>query len=227
MVVRKHAPARFGPGASVPPEAGRPAMGAPDASGSVAPVDSDRRPVRPYTAGRRVRWPLLALVPVLAAFAVDLYGLLDQRRVNVMLARGELALVAERDTARGRLAHAYRLHTGGRLEEAVEAYAEIAPGAEPELRSVQRFNLANLYLERAVEFEANDEIQPAMSLVELAKQNYREILADDSDHWDARYNLSRALEMLPDVAAVDYEDEFNPERSPLAPQAARTYEGLP
>ena len=202
-------------------------MGAPDASGSVAPVDSHRSPARPYTAGRRARWPLLALVPVLAAFAVDLYGLLGERRVNVMLARGEIALVAERDTARGRLAHAYRLHTGGRLEEAVEAYGEIVPGAEPELRSVQRFNLANLYLERAAELEANDEIQPAMSLVELAKQNYREILADDSDHWDARYNLSRALEFLPDVAAVDYEDEFNPERSPQSRQAARSYEGLP
>ena len=227
MVARKHAPARSRHGAPVPPEAGRPAMGAPGASGSVAPAASNRWPVRPYTAGQRGRWPLLALVPVLAAFAVDLYGLLDQRRVNVMLARGELAFVAERDTARGRLAHAYRLHTGGRLEEALEAYGEIAPDAEQELRSVQRFNLANLYLERAVELEADDEIQPAMSLVELAKQNYREILAHDSDHWDARYNLSRALELLPDVAAVDYEDEFNPERSPQARQAARSYEGLP
>ena len=62
--------------------------------------------------------------------------------------------------------------------------------------------------------ERENEIQPAMSLVELAKQNYREILARDPHHWDARYNLSRALEMLPDVAAVDFEDEVNPERSP-------------
>ncbi len=166
-------------------------------------------------------------MPVLVVFAVDLYGLLDQRRVNAMLARGELALVAERDTARGRLARAYRLHTGGRLEEALAAYGTVAPDAEPDLRSVQRFNLGNLYLERAVELERKDEIQPAMSLVELAKQNYREILARDSHHWDARYNLSRALEMLPDIGAVDFEDEFNPERSPQAPQASRSYEGLP
>lgn len=144
-----------------------------------------------------------------------------------MLARGELASVAERDTERGRLAHAYRLHAGGRLEEALEAYRTAAPDAEPELRSVHRFNLANLYLERAVVLEAEDEIQPALSLVELAKQNYREILARDADHWDARYNLSRALEMLPDVGAVDYENEWNPERSPQAPRAARSYEGLP
>ena len=60
----------------------------------------------PGPARRHGRWLLYALVPVLAVLAVDLYGLLDQVRVNAMLDRGELAPVAERDTARGRLAHA-------------------------------------------------------------------------------------------------------------------------
>lgn len=214
MVARKDGQAR----SRGPAVADRPAPRAPAPSRSGTPATAIRRPVW---------WSLHALIAVLAAFAVDLYGLLDQRRVNAMLARGEFAPVAERDTARGRLARAYRLHTAGRLQEALTAYATIAPDADPELRSVQRFNLANLYLERAVELEANDEIQLATSLVELAKQSYREILARDPHHWDARYNLSRALEMLPDVAAVDFEDEFNPERSPQAPQATRSYEGLP
>ena len=178
-------------------------------------------------SGFRVRWPVYALVPVLAILGVDLYRLLDEWRVNAMLARGDVALVAERDTLRGRLAGAYRLHASGKLTEAIAAYGAIAPESEPELHKVRHFNLANLYLERAAELERKDQIQPAMSLVELAKQNYREILARDPHHWDSRHNLSRALEMLPDIAAVDYENERNPERSPQAPQAARTYEGLP
>ena len=181
----------------------------------------------PARAGRRAWWPLYALAPVLVAFAADLYGLLDRRQVNGMLARGELTLLAERDTVRGRLARAWLLHAGGRLEEALVAYGTVAPDTQPELRPVQLFNLANLYLERAVQLEGQDEIQPATSLVELAKQNYREVLARDPGHWDARYNLSRALEMLPDVGAVDYEDEFNPERSPQSPRVTRSYEGLP
>ena len=179
-------------------------------------------------AGRRHSWwCLAALLPVLAILTFDLFGLLDQRRVNAMLARGEIARVAERGTVRGRIARAYRLHMDGKLEDAIVAYGAIALESEPELRAVRHFNLANLYLERAVELEREDETQAAMSLVELAKQNYREILALDPPHWDARYNLSRALEMLPDIAAVDYENELNPERSPQAPQAAPTYEGLP
>ena len=181
------------------------------------------------SARLHARWPVYTLVPVLAVLGVDLYRLLDQWRVNAMLARGDIALVAERDTLRGRLASAYRLHASGRLTEAIAAYGAVAPESEPdpELRQVQHFNLANLYLERAAELERSDQVQPAMSLVELAKQNYREILARDPLHWDSRHNLSRALEMLPDIAAVDYENERNPERSPQAPRAARTYEGLP
>ena len=178
-------------------------------------------------AGSPARWPVYALVAVLAVLCVDLYGLLDHRRANAMLARGEIALLAQRDTLRGQLARAYRLHADGKLQEAIAAYGAIASESEPELRKAQYFNLANLYLERAAELERADQTQSAMSLVELAKQNYREILARDPHHWDSRYNLSRALEMLPDIAAVNYENERNPERSPQAPQAVRSYEGLP
>ena len=184
-------------------------------------------PAAPAARGHGARWPLVALVAVLATFVVDLAGLLEQRRVNAMPTRERIAVLAEHDTVRGALARAYRLQSGGRLQEAIADYGVIALDSEPELRTVQLFNLANLYLERAVQLEREDEIQPAMSLVELAKQNYREILARDPDHWDSRYNLSRALELLPDIAAVTYENERNPERSPQAPRAARTYEGLP
>ena len=178
-------------------------------------------------AGGSPWWYLAVLLPLAGALALDLYGLLEDRRVNRALAQNHVAIVAERDTLRGALARAYRLHTGGELSAAVAAYGAVALDEEPELRAVQLFNLANLYLEQAVELERADEMQSSVSLVELAKQNYREILARDPHHWDARHNLSRALEMLPDIAAVDYENERNPERSPRARQAARTYEGLP
>ena len=185
-------------------------------------------PHRRTGPGSRVPWwYLAALLPLAGAFALDLYGLLEDRQVNRALAQNQVAFVAERDTLRGALVRAYRLHADGELSAAVAAYGAVALDEQPELRAVQLFNLANLYLEQAVELERADEMQSSVSLVELAKQNYREILAREPRHWDARHNLSRALEMLPDIAAVDYENERNPERSPRARQAARTYEGLP
>ncbi len=181
--------------------------------------------VKSGAVGRLAWWCLAALL--LGAFAFELHGLLEARRINAVLARNDLTFIAESDTVRGQFARAFRLHASGKLHEAVAAYGGIALEREPELRAIQLFNLANLYLAQAVELERAEELQSAMSLVELAKQNYREILVSNPRHWDARYNLSRALEMLPDVPAVDYENERNPERSPRAPQAARTYEGLP
>ena len=217
MVARRVENAASGGGAPASVLGGRHSRSIPGSPRSF--VSMERRTPR--------RWPVHVLVAVLAMLAFDLYGLVDKRQINAKLARGELALVAERDTLRGQLARAHRLHASGSIQEAIDAYGAIGAESEPELRQVQYFNLANLYLERAVELERADELQPAMSLVELAKQNYREILAADPHHWDSRHNLSRALEMLPDIAAVDYENERNPERSPPAPRAARTYEGLP
>ena len=59
-----------------------------------------------------------------------------------MLARGEIARVAERDTVRGRFARAFRLHADGRLQAAIDAYGAIASEAAPELGTAQYFNLA-------------------------------------------------------------------------------------
>ena len=38
----------------------------------------------------------------------------------------------------------------------------------------------------------------AIPLLELAKENYREVLRNDPGQWDARYNLERAQRLLPD-----------------------------
>jgi mxaK protein len=191
-----------------------------------------RRSHRPAAgSAQRVRrlahWLVYALGLTLAVIAVDLRGLLAQTAANEALARGDVGPYAELASPRGQLARAYRLHRDGRLEEALAAYGAISASAAPEVRAVQRFNLANLYLERAVDHERAEEERLAITLIELAKQHYREILARDEGHWGARYNLSRALQMLPDLASVEFDDDVMPERSPRAPQAARAYDRLP
>ena len=43
----------------------------------------------------------------------------------------------------------------------------------------------------------------AVTLIELAKQGYRELLRNDPEHWDARYNLERAQRLLPEPEEID------------------------
>ena len=175
----------------------------------------------------RARWPVAALVIVVAALAVEWHALRETVRVNTAIERGELGALAERDTPRGHLAQAYRLHLEGRLEEALEAYRAVSVADDPEVREVVHYNLANLYLQRAVQLERAGEESLAISLVELAKENYRVILARNPEHWDARHNLSRALQILPDLPSVNYEDDVMPERSPQAPRSAPAFDQLP
>jgi mxaK protein len=56
-----------------------------------------------------------------------------------------------------------------------------------------------------------------LPLVELAKQNYRDLLRDDPNQWDARYNLESALRLAPDTDTSDEADSPPPENRDHAP----------
>ncbi len=187
-----------------------------------AAVRGSRRGARRRT---RAAWTVLA--SLMAWLAVELHGLSGARAVNAAIDRDRLDWLARMDSPRGRLAAAYLAQRDGRLEEALTVYGEVDAQSDPRLRDVLRFNLGNLYLARAAQLEAAGEKALSISLIEQAKENYREVLRADPGSWDARYNLSRALEMLPDLEDVQYGEEVNPERSPQAPRADSVYERLP
>ena len=86
---------------------------------------------------------------------------------------------------------------------------------------------ANLYFREASQLREIGSNDLAMPLLELAKQNYREILRTDSGHWDAKYNLELALILAPDTDPVDALEEVNPERSPRALTKIHSREPLP
>ncbi|MFI4923281.1 MAG: MxaK protein, partial [Burkholderiales bacterium] len=66
-----------------------------------------------------------------------------------------------------------------------------------------KFNSANLNLRDALAKRSEHAEGEALPLIELAKQSYREVLRADSDNWDARYNLERALRLAPEKEEGD------------------------
>jgi mxaK protein len=95
------------------------------------------------------------------------------------------------------------------------------------MRADIRYNLANLYLRRALQYRENDADDLALPLVELAKENYRDVLREDSQDWFAKYNLELALRIAPETDLEPVEEERNPEHNPRSAAGIQVRQPLP
>lgn len=164
---------------------------------------------------------------LLLAVAYDSLQLVQDRQFNDALSAGDVASLDGPVSPERQFAQAYALQQQRDFRAAVKAYAAIDAPAESQLQLHIKFNLANLYFREAKTLREAGDNDLAMPLIELAKQNYREILRIDSNHWDAKYNLELALILHPETDPVDPLDEMNPERSPRAITKVQSRNPLP
>lgn len=99
----------------------------------------------------------------------------------------------------GLFSKAYAEQQTGNYQKARIVYISLATTDNRELRLMSMFNLANTFLQQALEFDLDKDADQAIPLIELAKSSYRDLLSIDSQYWNAKYNLERALKILPDT----------------------------
>lgn len=105
-----------------------------------------------------------------------------------------------------RLAWANALSAGGDFDRAEAVFNELIQlNRQDSTGRAAQFNLANMYLRRALQLDTNE--SRAGPLLELAKQRYRDLLWISPDAWDARYNLERALRLAPEPADGEVGDK--------------------
>lgn len=159
---------------------------------------------------RLTRWALALAALLLVAVLLDAALLWRDVQRNALIAAGTPPTdspVPELRFARAyALAHSPAASAAG--DAAQNAYRSLQ--ADPTLGAAARFNSANLLLRQAVEVRAGEQPAQAMPLIELAKEQYRELLRQDPQHWDARYNLERAQRLLPDPQDSDLEPAAAP-----------------
>ena len=170
---------------------------------------------------------------VLAAFAVDGARLWHAERINDRISASQVAgapAIPEADAAglpelRFAQAHAMAANAG-QSDAALNRYRALQ-GAST-LGQAARFNSANLLLRQAILVQASSQPGQAIPLIELAKETYRDILRQQPDHWDARYNLERAQRLLPDPEEGDNEPGEGAKNRERAATTMRGYSpGLP
>jgi len=174
---------------------------------------------------RTVRRVLLAaLVALGAATVYDGSRLVIAQRENAAI---EAAGPEAFDDARPRVAFAaaWRAAAQGEDLRALTAYRRIAQAGDPALRLAASYNSANVHLREALRMRdaggASGTTQ-SLPLIELAKQGYRDVLRADPEHWDAKYNLERALRLAPE----DDEPEQALGAPPPAERAVTTMRGF-
>lgn len=105
-----------------------------------------------------------------------------------------------------RLARAHVLSLSGQHDAAIKLYSQLLQdSSRVGLHQDALYNLANAYLRQGTVGAAGD----SSAALELAKQRYRELLRTAPQHWDARYNLERALRLAPEDEAT-FADENVP-----------------
>lgn len=120
-----------------------------------------------------------------------------------------------------RFARALAFARAGESDAAVKAYKALIEGGRRDLRQAAIYNLGNLYMRDALVDGASEAFR-SLPLIELAKQRYRDVLRNQPADWDARYNLSRALQLAPEIEQEPEEKEEPPKKE----QSVSTLQGV-
>ncbi len=168
------------------------------------------------------------LLLAIAAIITDLLGLRQEITINQAITGQDYSSVATLESDYAKQVHGFQAHFEKDDEKAQSIYSELLGNKNPEIKQLALFNLADIYLQKAVQLELSDKPDTRIPLIELAKENYRSILRNNPQHWPSRYNLARALQILPDAEIRQQDDDdIMPERSPSAPVETIGYERLP
>ena len=111
------------------------------------------------------------------------------------------ASLPETSLPEAQFARAVMLGRSGDYEGALKQYKVLGRGERADIAVDALYNAGNLQLREALR-DGRDAAVRMLPLIELAKQSYRSVLRRDSQSWDARYNLERALWLAPELDEV-------------------------
>ena len=174
---------------------------------------------------RWLRWASFAL---LALIAIDGYRLWRAEQVNSAIADGSILNSKEPLAPEALFAQAYLHAQKGHHDEAIALYKRVESSSSKALQLASRYNRGNRYLTQAMELDEEAAKQLGLPLVQMAKDTYRSVLRSEPSAWDAKYNLERALRLVPDPDDSDDEDLPPPQQSERALTTMRGFTlGLP
>jgi mxaK protein len=148
---------------------------------------------------KRIGWTALLVLAVCAA--ADAWRWFEAGRTNRAIADGSIVDQELPRAPQAVFAQAYFLAARGDDERALDLYKRLQDKGGP-LAHAARYNAGNIHLRRALvlgQSPGGAAFGALITPAELAKQAYRDVLRAEPRDWDARFNLERALRLLPDA----------------------------
>ncbi|MFA7097799.1 MAG: MxaK protein [Gammaproteobacteria bacterium] len=177
---------------------------------------------------RRTVLLVAALALLVAAAAFDGYQLRRVHALNRAMENGAVVEWAEPLPVEALFAKAYYLDRKGDYQTALDLYRRVIALGDPAQQAAAEFNSGNIYLRQGRELRRAETRQQALPLLELAKEAYRHVLRNDSAHWDAKYNLERAVRLAPEPEEDELVESAAPRHRERAPGTVRAFNfGLP
>ncbi len=147
----------------------------------------------------------------LAGLGVGLWGLVSAQRQNAMikaLAAGEDVSIDPAQVADGVIvARLGFLDRRDRNEEAQALAETSASRGAPPARAALSYNHANALVRRAAAKIEKGDLDGAIPLVTMAKEQYRRALKSDPGNWDIKYNTDIAMRLVRDFPGYGKEGE--------------------
>ena len=91
-----------------------------------------------------------------------------------------------------RFAYAYHLQQQQLFEESLTAYGIAEQISTTEDATAINYNIANLYLQHAIELAEKGHIDRSVALADVAKNYYQTVLKSSPSFWNAKYNFEAA-----------------------------------
>jgi len=152
-----------------------------------------------------LQWLLILVMGVSSLVMAQLgYELWQAKKINAFITsqpQAEQVPEAVPEDIKAQFAYAYKLVELGKTEQALEVLTSLLDRDQSELTAAIYFNRANIHLREAQTLADDDSAR--LSLVGLAKQDYRDALLLDSSLWNVRFNLELGLMMVPEISDMD------------------------
>ncbi len=149
---------------------------------------------------RSPAWTWAILAVLWAGIAYESYALYRASRDNRLIAAPAGIEIGDSTALELIFAKAYDTARNGDRQEALRLYGTLLHRGDERFRARVRYNLGTLYLRDAAELwnaKGVLEYVRVNTLVASAKENLREALRLQPDHWNARYNLEYAYRITP------------------------------